>query len=53
MCMNVCNDQIDVNNITIKISHKPLDMVKIYKYLGIFTYIQLNFQHHIKYWLRM
>ena len=48
MRMNVCNDQIDVNNITIKISNKPLDMVKIYKYLGIFTDTQLNFQHHFK-----
>ena len=46
MRTNVCNDQIDTSNITFKISDKTLEMVKVYKYLGIFVDTQLNFHYH-------
>ena len=37
---------IDTSNITFKISDKTLEMVKVYKYLGIFVDNKLNFHHH-------
>ena len=46
MRINVCNDQIDVNNVTIKILDKTLEMVNTFKYLGIFIDTQLNLGHH-------
>ena len=46
MRMNICNDQIDTSYITFIISDKTLEMVKVYKYLGIFVNTQLNFHHH-------
>ena len=46
MRMNICNHQIDTSNITFKISDKTLEMVQVYKYLGIFVDTQLNFHHH-------
>ena len=44
----MCNDQIDVNNTNIKITDNNLEMVRVYKYLGVFIDTQLNFQHHNK-----
>ena len=52
MRINVCNDEIDLSNFNIKISNQNLEMVKIYKYLGIYIDNQLNFQHHHKTLLR-
>ena len=46
MQINICNDQKDTSNLTIKTLDKTLEMVKVYKYLGIFIDTQLNFQHH-------
>ena len=48
MRIDVCNDQIDVNNTNIKIMDNNLEMVRVYKYLGVFIDTQLNFQHHNK-----
>ena len=48
MRFNVCNEQINPNNININILGKNLEMVKVYKYLGVFIDTQLNFQHHNK-----
>ena len=47
MRMNICNDQIDPKDINIKISNQDLEMVRVYKYLGVYNIDnQLNFQHH-------
>ena len=46
MRMNICNDQIDPRIIDIKIFNENLEMVRVYKYLGIYIDNQLNFQQH-------
>ena len=50
--MNICNDQIEPKYIDIKISDQNLEMVRVYKYLGIHIDNQLNFQHHNKLLIR-
>ena len=49
MRMNVCNDQIDLRNIDIKIRDTNLEKVK---YLGVHIDNSLNFQHHNKILMR-
>ena len=43
--MNICKDQVDPLNIEFKIMNKNLEMVKVYKYLGVQVDCQLNYQH--------
>ena len=48
MRMSICKDQVDPLNTEFKIMNKNLEMVKVYKYLGVQVDCQLNYQHHNK-----